>query len=151
VDGRPLDVPVHPYQQVHVALVAGELSAAYFGDRAGRLPSHVFVSDDARAPFKSLGTTGYSTALSSRLYKFFSADHELTEADIGAAFTKVSDVLRFTWRGAYPVIAPGIKHVPFRLHPLLYYACAFETAAGAIEVEAVGGWNTAELLIQDLA
>jgi prenylcysteine oxidase/farnesylcysteine lyase len=146
LDDAPLDAAVHPYQEVQTTLVVGTLNPAFFGaDPNKKLPSTVFTSDSAGAPFKSIGVTGYSPTYESRIYKIFSAAHEMTEEELGRIFTTIHDVHRFVWRGAYPVISPGIDHLPFELAPGLFYACAFETAAGAIEVESVGAWNTAEL------
>jgi hypothetical protein len=54
------------------------------------------------------------------------------------------------WRGAYPILTPGIEHLPFELNQGLYYANALETIAGSIEVETVGGVNAANLLIDYL-
>ena len=93
----------------------------------------------------SIGVTGFSPNYGKRIYKIFSAEHKMTDAELGRIFERISDVRRFTWPGAYPVLTPGIEHVPFVLAPGLYYGCAFETAAGSIEVEAVGGTNAAGL------
>jgi hypothetical protein len=146
VDGRPLDARAYPYQEVQTTLVVGTLDPAYFGaSPTKKLPSTVFTADSAGAPFKSIGVTGYSPSYDCRIYKIFSAEHEMTDEELGRIFSTIHDVYRFVWRGAYPVISPGIDHVPFELAPGLFYACAFETAAGAIEVESVAGYNTAEL------
>jgi glycine/D-amino acid oxidase-like deaminating enzyme len=149
--GSPLDYPVHPYQQVHVTLVVGEPSPAYFGvDPTRRFPSQVFVADSAGAPFKSLGITGFSPTHQQRIYKIFSAEVELSDEVLGQIFASIAEVRRWVWRGAYPKLTPGLAHVPFVLAPGLFYGCAFETAAGAIEVEAVGGHNAASLAVQYL-
>ncbi|MDR2586871.1 MAG: FAD-dependent oxidoreductase [Coriobacteriales bacterium] len=150
-NGAPLDATVYPYQEVQTTLVVGTLNPAFFGaDPRKRLPSTVFTADSAGAPFKSIGVTGHSPTYDSRIYKIFSADHEMTDEELGRIFSTIHDVHRFVWRGAYPVISPDIDHLPFELAPGLFYACAFETAAGAIEVESVAGYNTANLLAQYL-
>jgi hypothetical protein len=152
VEGEPLAVTVYPYQEVQTTLIAGSLNPAFFGaSPSKRLPSTIFTADSAKAPFKSIGVTGHSPTYDSRIYKIFSADHEMTDDELGRIFSTIHDVHRFVWRGAYPVISPDIDHLPFELARGLFYACAFETAAGAIEVESVGGWNTAELLARHLA
>lgn len=146
LEGEPLPVPAHPYQQVHTTLVVGEPNPAYFGaDDSRPFPAHVFVADSTGAPFKSLGITGYSPTHKQKIYKLFSAETELSDEVLAQIFTSVDEVFRWVWRGAYPVLTPGLRHAPFTLSPGLYYANAFETAAGAIEVEAVGGHNAATL------
>lgn len=151
VMGEALDVPVHPYQEVNTTLVAGDINPGYFGYKArGRVPSTAYTAESAGAPFKSVGVTGFSPDYGKRIYKIFSADHKMTESELGRIFLRISDVRTFVWRGAYPVLTPGIEHVPFTLAPGLFYACAFETAAGSVEVEGVGGVNTALLAIDYL-
>lgn len=146
-DGEPVALPVHPYQRVECTFVVGDVNAAYFKGRkaAGRVPSTTFTASSAGAPFMSIGVTGFSPDYGKRIYKIFSADHVMTEAELSRIFERVSDVRRFTWPGAYPVLTPGIGHAPFALARGLFYANAFETAAGSIEVEAVGGANVAGL------
>ncbi|MDR2380427.1 MAG: FAD-dependent oxidoreductase [Bifidobacteriaceae bacterium] len=146
VDGRPFPLRTHPYQEVQTTLVVGELNPAYFGRRPGqRMPSTVFTAASAPAPFKSIGTTGWSPEFNSRIYKIFSADHVMTEAELHAIFATIHDVHTHPWRGAYPVLTPALEHLPFELHPGLYFANALETIAGSIEVEAVSGTNAANL------
>lgn len=145
-EGTPLQVPALPYQKVETTLVVGRLRHSYFHvDPKRRLPSTVFIADDAPTNVKSIGVTGYSPEYQERIYKIFSADHRVTDEEIGRIFSDVRDVLRFVWEGAYPVLRPGARHVPFVLRPGLYYANAFETVAGSIEVEAVGGVNAGRL------
>ncbi|MDR2672353.1 MAG: NAD(P)-binding protein [Coriobacteriales bacterium] len=146
IDGRPLPITVHPYQQVQTNLVVGSLNPDYFGLKPGkRVPSTVFVATSSGAPFKSVGITGYSPLYQSRIYKVFSAEHVMQRSELEQMFTSIHDVLTFVWPGAYPVLTPGIKHVPFELRPGFYFACAFETAAGAIETESVSGVNAGNL------
>lgn len=146
IDDAPLPIAAHPYQEVHTTFVVGRPDPAYFGaDPTRRFPSHVFVADSAQAPFMSLGITGYSPVHQQKIYKLFSATTELSDAVLHEIFVEVTDVYRWVWRGAYPVLTPGIEHLPFELGPGLFFAGAFETAAGAIEVEAVGGVNAAIL------
>ena len=145
-DGVKLDIPAHPYQRVECTFIAGDINPRYFGGKAkGRVPSTAYTATSAGAPFMSIGITGFSSNYGKRIYKIFSADHVMTDAEIAPIFERIGDVRRFTWPGAYPVLTPGIEHVPFVLAPGLYYGCAFETAAGSIEVEAVGGTNAAAL------
>ncbi|MDR0594554.1 MAG: FAD-dependent oxidoreductase [Bifidobacteriaceae bacterium] len=145
VDGRALPVVAHPYQKVVTTLVVGELNPAYFGRSPGRpMPSTIFTASSAPAPFKSIGTTGWSPEFDSRIYKIFSADHHMTEAELAAIFAKIHDTRVHTWPGAYPVLTPGLEHLPFELNPGLYFANALETIAGSIEVEAVSGANAAK-------
>ena len=149
--GAPLDVPVYPYQKVNATFVAGDINPGYFGLKArGRVPSTAFTATSAGAPFMSIGVTGFSPNYGKRIYKIFSAERDVAPSEIGRIFERVSDMCTFTWRGAYPVLSPGIVHVPFTLAPGLFYACAFETAAGSVEVEAVGGTNAALLAIDYL-
>ncbi|MBT1170679.1 prenylcysteine lyase family protein [Bifidobacterium sp. SO4] len=148
-DGRPVEVPVLPYQKVETTLVAGTLDPRYFGVEPDRkLPSTVFIADSAPTNAKSIGVTGCSPKCRTRIYKIFSADHRVTDEEIERIFSETKEVLRFTWEGAYPVLRPGAQHVPFTLRPGLYYANAFETVAGSIEVEAVGGVNAGRLAAQ---
>lgn len=145
-DDAELPIARNPYQPVHTTIVVGDLDPSYFGCTAGaKLPSTIFVADSANAPFKSVGVTGYSSAHHRRMYKIFSAEHRMTEAELSAIFTDVVDAHEHVWAGAYPVLGTNVQHVPFELQPGLYFANAFETAAGSIEVEAVGGVNAANL------
>lgn len=144
--GAELPIARNPYQPVHTTIVVGDLDPTYFGRAAdATLPSTVFVADSTNAPFKSVGVTGYSSVYHRRMYKIFSAEHRMTEAELAAIFTDVEDVYEHVWAGAYPVLNTNVQHVPFELQPGLYFANAFETAAGSIEVEAVGGINAAHL------
>jgi prenylcysteine oxidase/farnesylcysteine lyase len=151
LDGAPLALAAHPYQEVQTTLVAGELRPEYFGRQPGsRMPSTIFTAASAPAPFKSIGTTGYSPNYNSRIYKIFSASHVMSPAELDAIFSVIHDTHVQVWRGAYPVLTPGIEHLPFELNPGLYYACALETVAGSIEVETVGGTNAARLCAEYL-
>ncbi|MBE6471041.1 MAG: FAD-dependent oxidoreductase [Coriobacteriaceae bacterium] len=152
LEDTPLNVPAHPYQKVNTTFVVGDINPAYFKGRrrGGRVPSTAFTATSSGAPFKSIGVTGFSPDYGKRIYKIFSADHEMTPEELGRIFERIGDVRTFVWRGAYPVLTPGIRHVPFTLAPGLFYACAFETAAGSVEVEAVGGTNAALLAIDYL-
>lgn len=145
-NGEVLDFPVYPYREVQTTLVVGEPNTRYFTQKnIDRLPSTVFTAESANAPFKSFGVTGYSPEYDCRIYKIFSGDHVMTDAELEQIFTKIHDKVVYVWRGAYPVLSPAIEHLPFELVPGLFYACAFETTAGAIEVEAVAGVNTGRL------
>ncbi|MDR2454800.1 MAG: FAD-dependent oxidoreductase [Bifidobacteriaceae bacterium] len=151
LDRRPFPLVAHPYQPVQTTLVVGELNPAYFGRRSGQpMPSTIFTAASAGAPFKSIGTTGWSPELNSRIYKIFSAGHVMAEAELEAIFSTIHDVHVHRWRGAYPVLTPGIEHLPFELRPGLYFANALETIAGSIEVEAVSGASAAALCAQYL-
>lgn len=145
-DGQEVPIARNPYQPVHTTLVVGDLNPAYFGAPADKkLPSTIFTADSASAPFKSVGVTGYSPVHHRRIYKIFSAEHKMTEAELSEIFLDVADVHEHVWAGAYPVLNTRVSHVPFEIKPGLYFANAFETAAGSIEVEAVGGVNAAHL------
>ena len=147
-NGEKLPVDAHPYQRVETTLVVGRLRREYFHATGKRLPSTVFIADSAPSDVKSIGVTGYSPKYHERMYKIFSAEHVVNDDELNRIFDKVQDVLRFTWEGAYPILRPNTQHVPFTLAPGLFYANAFETVAGSIEVEAVGGWNTGHLAIK---
>jgi prenylcysteine oxidase/farnesylcysteine lyase len=152
LDGAPFEVAAYPYQEVQTTLVVGDLRPEYFGQKPGRLmPSTIFTASSAPAPFKSLGTTGWSPDFNSRIYKIFSAEHVMTEAELHEIFSTIHDTHVHVWRGAYPVLTPGIKHLPFELNKGLYFANALETIAGSIEVETVGGTNAANLCVDYLA
>jgi hypothetical protein len=145
-DGKPFKLTAHPYQEVQTTLVVGELDPEYFGRKPNRrMPSTIFTASSAPAPFKSIGTTGWSPVHDSRIYKIFSAGHKMTEAELDAIFARIHEIHVHVWPGAYPVLTPGIKHLPFELAPGLYFANALETIAGSIEVEAVSGANAANL------
>jgi prenylcysteine oxidase/farnesylcysteine lyase len=151
LDGKPFEVAAYPYQEVQTTLVVGELRPEYFGQKPGKLmPSTIFTASSAPAPFKSIGTTGWSPEYNSRIYKIFSADHVMTEAELGEIFSVIHDTYSHPWRGAYPILTPGIEHLPFELNKGLYYANALETIAGSIEVETVGGTNAANLCLEYL-
>jgi hypothetical protein len=150
-DGQPFAVAAHPYQEVQTTLVVGELCPEYFGQKPGaHMPSTIFTASSAPAPFKSIGTTGFSPEYNSRIYKIFSADHVMTQSELDAIFSTIHKTYVHVWRGAYPVLTPGIEHLPFELAPGLYFANALETIAGSIEVETVGGANAANLCAEYL-
>lgn len=150
-DGQPVRIASNPYQVVHTRFVAGELDPAFFGAKPGeKLPSTIFTASSTGAPFKSIGVTGYSPVYNSRIYKIFSGEHHVTDEELAQIFTTVHDETEFVWRGAYPVLTTDVEHVPFEIQPGLYYACAFETAAGSVEVEAVGAVNTVNLAVDEL-
>jgi hypothetical protein len=114
------------------------------------MPSTIFTASSAPAPFMSIGTTGWSPEYDSRIYKIFSASHVMTEAELNEIFHTIHDTHVHVWRGAYPILTPGIEHVPFELNKGLYFANALETIAGSIEVETVGGVNAANLCAEYL-
>jgi phytoene dehydrogenase-like protein len=151
LDGESLAVAAHPYQQVQTTLVVGDLRPEYFGQKPGEaMPSTIFTASSAPAPFMSIGTTGWSPEYDSRIYKIFSADHVMTETELNEIFLNIHDTYVHVWRGAYPILTPGIEHVPFELNRGLYFANALETIAGSIEVETVGGVNAANLCAEYL-
>lgn len=134
------------YQRVHTTLVVGSLRPEYFhAPQDKQLPSTIFTADSAKAPFKSVGITGFSPQYNTRMYKIFSAEHAMTEQELSEIFSDVKDIYEHVWAGAYPKLGTQVQHVPFELVPGLYFANAFETAAGSIEVEAVSGANAAGL------
>lgn len=149
-EGAVVPIEKNPYQVVHTRFVAGELNPAFFhANPAKKLPSTIFTANSAGAPFKSVGVTGFSPQYNSRIYKIFSADHRVTDDELARIFTVVHDETEFVWRGAYPIVRPGVKHVPFKIQPGLYFANAFETAAGSIEVEAVSAVNATNIQIDE--
>ncbi|MDR0501199.1 MAG: hypothetical protein LBG97_08190, partial [Coriobacteriales bacterium] len=151
LDGKPFNLVAHPYQEVQTTLVVGDLRPEYFGQAPGKqMPSTIFTAASAPAPFKSIGTTGWSPEYNNRIYKIFSADHVMTDEELDAIFTKVLDKHVHVWRGAYPILTPNLKHLPFELSPGFYFANALETVAGSIEVETVSGANAANLCIDYL-
>jgi prenylcysteine oxidase/farnesylcysteine lyase len=151
LDGKPLAVAAHPYREVQTTLVVGDLRPEYFGQKSGKpMPSTIFTASSAPAPFKSIGTTGWSPCYDSRIYKIFSASHVMTEAELHEIFSVIHDTHVHVWRGAYPILTPGIDHLPFELNKGLYFANALETIAGSIEVETVGGVNAANLCVEYL-
>ena len=149
-DGEVLPIVKNPYQQVHTRLVAGVPNPAYFHAKPGKpLPSTIFTADSAGAPFKSIGVTGFSPVYNSRIYKIFSADHHVTDEELDQIFTERYGDTEFIWEGAYPVETPDVEHVPFKIQPGLYFANAFETAAGSVEVEAVSAVNAVKIQVGD--
>lgn len=151
LDGKPFGLAAYPYQEVQTTLVVGDLRPEYFGQKPDKLmPSTIFTADSAPAPFKSIGTTGWSPEYNSRIYKIFSASHVMTDAELNQIFSVIHDTHVHIWRGAYPVLTPNIDHLPFELNKGLYFANALETIAGSIEVETVGGVNAANLCVEYL-
>ena len=149
-EGQPIAIAKNPYQTVHTRFVVGTLDHAYFkANPAKPLPSTIFTADSAGAPFKSVGVTGFSPDYNSRVYKIFSADHHMTDEELSQIFTVVHDDYELVWRGAYPILTTDVEHVPFKIQPGLYFACAFETAAGSVEVEAVSAINAANIAIDE--
>ena len=149
-DGEVVPIAKNPYQVVHTRFVVGELDPKYFGvDPSKPLPSTIFTATSAGAPFMSVGVTGFSPEYNCRIYKIFSADHHMTDEELSQIFKVVHVDTEHVWRGAYPVLTTDVEHVPFRIQPGLYFANAFETAAGSVEVEAVSAINAANIQIDD--
>ncbi|MDR1852588.1 MAG: FAD-dependent oxidoreductase [Propionibacteriaceae bacterium] len=143
------NAPMRPYQEVWVTLVAGELSEKYF--RTRKLPSMVFCANTPQAQFASLGVCGFSPQHKQRIYKFFTVGKPLPAEEVVSVFSKVYEVGRWHWPGAYPVLSPGLHSDPFKLWDRLYYVNGFESAASTLELDAVAAYNTAGLLLRDLA
>ena len=149
-EGAVIPIAKNPYQVVHTRFIAGELNPSYFHAKPSKkLPSTIFTADSAGAPFKSVGVTGFSPQYNSRIYKIFSADHHVTDEELARIFTVVHDETEYVWRGAYPILTTDVEHVPFKIQPGLYFANAFETAAGSVEVEAVSAINAANIQIDE--
>lgn len=149
-EGAAIPIAKNPYQVVHTRFVAGELDPSYFHAKPSKgLPSTIFTADSAGAPFKSVGVTGFSPQYNSRIYKIFSADHHVTDEELSRIFAVVHDETEYVWRGAYPVLTTDVVHVPFKIQPGLYFANAFETAAGSVEVEAVSAINAANIMVDE--
>jgi prenylcysteine oxidase/farnesylcysteine lyase len=137
------------YQEVHVTLVAGRPSPAYFGlGPQQRMPTQVFASNSTKTPFCSMGVTGTSEL--GPLWKVFTAARPLSDETLKRMFSEVNAVTRFVWKGAYPVLTPETEGTPFLLAPGLYYANGFESAASTVELAAVAGYNVAGLALNQL-
>ncbi|MEA5118645.1 MAG: FAD-dependent oxidoreductase [Propionicimonas sp.] len=150
-DGLPLTFPLHRYQEMHTTLVAGELSSGYFGSPPHRrLPGRILATPSAGAPFSSVVLAGRSPTRQVPIYRITSNARPAGRELVGQLFSRVDDVYHFAWPAAAPVLTPGTAHLPFELRPGLFYACAGETVASAVEVEAVGGVNTALLVARQL-
>jgi hypothetical protein len=146
LDGRPFVLPIHPYLEVQSTLVAGELNPEFFKQAAGTpMPNTIFVASSANSPFNHISSVGISPNYNCRIYKIFSANRSLTEEELTNIFNKVHEIQTHVWRGAYPVLTPGIRHLPFQIIPGLYFANALETMVSLLELETISGTNAANL------
>ena len=144
-----VDVPAlgRRYQDVHVTLVAGQVSSEYFGVKA--VPVDVLTVDEPSIGFKALGQTGYSKSLKVPVWKFFSTD-ALDDEFLARIFPDNKGVYRHHWK-AYPVLDPAPTFRPFRLAQGLYQVNDFESAVSTLETEGALGWSVADLVVSDLS
>jgi prenylcysteine oxidase/farnesylcysteine lyase len=143
------DLPARQYQTTAVHLVvAKNLKSSFFGLPDGSwLPSEIGTTGNRSIPFGSLalrdvGDDGLSVY-------HLSADHTWTDSELDTLFEGREATQVREWK-AYPVLPANPKTVPFKLSKGLCYSSAFEVAASAMEVMALGGKNCVNMLKRDL-
>lgn len=103
-----------------------------------------------RVPFNSISKIT-STSGFKGLYKIFSKK-PMPDTWLSMLFDNGYEVAAYQeWAGAYPAFDPPENYPPFQLSQGLYYANAWENAASAMEMTALGGRNVALLAAQHLS
>lgn len=154
IDFRNVDLPANVadrrYVTVHVSIVAGRLDPNYFDRRsADGIPEFVLTKAAAEDPFMFLLKRGETEDGNANIYQLWS--RRAGDADrLDEVFARIDAHRTVTWE-AFPELSPGISMPPFRLAPGLYYVNAAESIASAMEAEAIGSRNVANLLVDDLA
>ncbi|MDR1266700.1 MAG: NAD(P)-binding protein [Propionibacteriaceae bacterium] len=148
---RLVRTPPRQFQEVHVTLVAGTPSKAYFGlGEDEPMPGTVFAASSPKTPFLSLGVVAHSPVWDRPIWQFFTAGRSLSEATLGRVFSERLETSRFVWKGAYPVLAPGVEAAAFLLAPGVAYTNGLESAASSVDLATVAGYNAAGLVLQHL-
>lgn len=135
------------FQEVHVTLVAGEVSAGYFA--SATVPGAILTENRAGLAFKSLGYVTESPRFRAPIWKFFSAAR-LDRSDIAPIFSSIHRTWRTSWE-AYPVLVPRTSLPPFERAPGIFIIGSMESAVSTMEHEAVAAWNVAGLVHRRLA
>ncbi len=144
----PHDITDRRYVTVHVSVVAGRLEPGYFDRRtADDIPGFVLTTAAAEDPFMFLLKRG-ETADGTEIYQLWSR-RAGDEERLDTVFSRIDDHRTVTWE-AFPELSPDVPMPPFRLAPGLYYVNAAESIASAMEAEAIGSRNVANLLADDL-
>lgn len=146
----PANVADRRYLTLHVSIVVGRLDPDYFDCQAAAdIPGFVLTTAAADDPFMFLlqrGETGDETAAIYQLWSRTAGDDErLTDV-----FAQIDDHRTVTW-DAFPELSPGVSMPPFRLAHGLYYVNAAESIASAMEAEAIGSRNVANLIAEDFS
>ncbi|XP_004349869.2 hypothetical protein CAOG_01349 [Capsaspora owczarzaki ATCC 30864] len=176
IDLPPSTSQRRPYQRTFVTIVHGEVNPAYFGLETPRqLPATVITTEpQSNAPVAPAEPNSISGVTTSQLpftsfsllhrrdnvtsdgtrfegvYKFFSPV-ELSAAQIAPVFRVVRDVFRKNF-AAYPILSPTPSETPFpsiRVQKGLYYLNAIESAASAMEMEALSARSIAKMIEED--
>lgn len=146
----PDNVADRRYVTLHVSIVVGRLDPAYFDcHTAGDIPGFVLTKAGTDDPFMFLLKRGETADGTAAIYQLWSRtagdDERLTDV-----FAQIDDHRTVTW-DAFPELSPGVSMPPFRFAHGLYYVNAAESIASAMEAEAIGSRNVANLLASDLA
>jgi prenylcysteine oxidase/farnesylcysteine lyase len=149
----PIDEFHQDYQQIVTTLVKGELNSTLFSSRAKDQfgLSTVLVTDNSHMFINSLGIMASVREKESpppsidgtHVWKTFSQEI-LTKEQISKLFLSYDYAVRKPWL-AYPHYKPPKKCPPIILHDRLYYLNGIETAASAMEMSAIAGYNAALL------
>lgn len=148
-------IPRRNYQMTIVTIIKGALRPTFFGLPPGPMPyNSILVTEEGssflRVPFNSISKIT-STSGFKGLYKIFSKK-PMPDTWLSMLFDNGYEVAAYQeWAGAYPAFDPPENYPPFQLSQGLYYANAWENAASAMEMAALGGRNVALLAAQHLS
>lgn len=150
-----IDLPVIPRRSYHrtiTTVIRGVLRPTFFGEPPGTMPfSTVLVTEAAAAggtPFASLARVAPLAGFKA-LWKIHSST-PVPSTWLGMLFEGGYEIAANQSWAAYPAFDPPENFPPFELAPGLYYPGAWESAASAMEMAAVGGRNVALLTAQRL-
>ncbi|XP_012878036.1 PREDICTED: prenylcysteine oxidase 1 [Dipodomys ordii] len=141
------------YQQIVTTFVKGELNSTLFSSRAKDQfgLSTVLITDNSDMFINSLGIVNSvkgkehppPSTDGTQVWKTFSREI-LTKEQITTLFLSYDYAVRKPWL-AYPYYTPPEKCPPILLHDQLYYLNGIESAASAMEMSAIAGYNAALL------
>lgn len=133
------------YQSTHATFVKGRINARFFGRES--VPQAIYTTEIQSAFFTSVALQPNS----SDVFKVFSRE-ELSSNQLEELFGEAGSfevLARYPWK-AYPAYHPPDEGIPFVLDHRLYYLSGLEMGASAVEVGAIAGKNTANLVVADL-
>lgn len=146
----PPEATSREYLTVRVTVVVGRVDPRYFGeeDRDG-VPGFVVTEEGSDDPFMFLLKRDEIRDGEDAIYQLWNRER-VPEERLAEPFSSVSETRQVTWE-AFPRLTPGAEMPPFRIEPGCYYVNAMESIASAMEIQAIGSRNVANLLADDLA
>lgn len=135
-------VPPTRYRHMHVTLVAGHPSPAYFGTT--NTLGVVFTTAAKERAFNSLGQTGWSRQYGVPILKFFSLER-MPDDLVHAIVDDVREVARLEW-DAYPIMEVDPVSASFELAPGVFFPNALEPIISTLETESLAGRVVGDLV-----